>query len=413
MKLVNRFTQDQSGVAALIFALAAPATLIGAGAAIAYGEVRMVRTAEQSALDAAVLSGAGLPAGTTDAARIAAAQVMFDSQMSNFTPRLTQSVSATFTIQPIAQDTVKVTGTAKAAFANPFGAFMGAKTLTVGTSAAAQTSTSPPICVYALNNRANGAVDLNGTVNVSVSCAVQANSGSGSAVRAVGGARMSTSTFGVNGNYKGSGFTPPPKTGAAQLPDPFASLPFPAAGACTALSGTTIKANTTISPGTYCGGLKISSGAVVTMNPGIYLFTDGDFKVDSGAQVTGSEVMLAFDGKGAKFWMTGSAVMKITSPASGTYMNMQFMENRNNPAGNTWVSVGGNSQLQYDGIMYFPTSNIWVFGGSIVNGNSPTASMVGDKLWFQDNSTITLTQSNPRSLPVKDLSQRVGAVLIQ
>jgi Flp pilus assembly protein TadG len=413
MKLLSRFTQDQSGVAALIFALAAPATLIGAGAAIAYGEVRMVRTAEQSALDAAVLSGAGLPASATDADRINAAQAMFNGQMSNFTPRLTQSVSATFSVQTITQDSVKVTGTANATFANPFGAFVGGRTLTVGTTAAAQTSVGPPICVYALNNRANGALDLNGNVNVSIACQVQVNSGSGSAVRAVGAARMSTTSFAVNGNYKGSAFTPPPKTGAAQLPDPFASLPFPAAGACTALSGTTIKANTTISQGTYCGGLRISSGAVVTMNPGIYIFTDGDFKVDSGAQVTGSEVMLAFDGKGAKFWMTGGAVMKITSPASGTYMNMQFMENRNNTAGNTWVSIGGNSQLQYDGNMYFPSSNIWVFGGSTVTGNSPSVVMLGDKLWFQDNSTITLTQSNPRNLPVKNLSQRVGAALIQ
>ena len=413
MNVASRFRQDRSGAVALIFALAAPATLIGAGAAIAYGEARTVHTAEQSALDAAVLAGAGLPLGTPDADRINAAQAMFNGQMSNFTPRLVQSVTANFSVQALAQSNIKVTGAATATFANPFGAFVGGKTLTVGTSAAAQTIPVPPVCVYALNNRANGAVDLNGTVNVSVGCAVQANSGSGGAVRAVGGARMSTSAFSVSGNYKGSGFTPPPKAGAAQLPDPFASLPFPATGPCVALSGSSIKANTTISPGTYCGGLKISSGAVVTMNPGIYIFTDGDFKIDSGSQVTGSEVLIGLAGKGAKFWMTGSAIMKVTSPTSGTYMNMQFMEDRNNTAGNTWVSIGGNSQLQYDGVMYFPNSNIWVFGGSIVNANSPSVAMLGDKLWFQDNSTVTITQSNPRGLPIKNTSPTVISVLVQ
>jgi hypothetical protein len=89
------------------------------------------------------------------------------------------------------------------------------------------------------------------------------------------------------------------------------------------------------------------------MTPGIYIFTNGDFKVDGGAQVSGTEVMLAFDGKGAKFWLTGGAIMKITSPKTGTYMNMQFMENANSTAGNTWVSIGGNSQLTYDGINVF------------------------------------------------------------
>ena len=123
--------------------------------------------------------------------------------------------------------------------------------------------------------------------------------------------------------------------------------------------------------------------------------------------------MIGLAGKGAKFWMTGSAIMKVTSPTSGTYMNMQFMEDRNNTAGNTWVSIGGNSQLQYDGVMYFPNSNIWVFGGSIVNANSPSVAMLGDKLWFQDNSTVTITQSNPRGLPIKNTSPIVISVLVQ
>ena len=412
MKLLSRFRQDGSGAVALIFAVLAPTGLIGAGAAIVYGEARSVHTAEQSALDAAVLAGARLAAGATDTDRITAAQTMFNSQMSNFTPRLVQSVAANFSVQALPQSSVQVSGSATATFSNPFRAFVGGRTLTVGTRSAAQTNTLPAICVYAMNKNANGAMDLNGTVNVSVSCPVQVNSGSGSAVRAVGGAQMSTSAFSVSGNYKGSGFTPPPKVGATQLADPFVNIPFPATGPCVPLSGSSIKASTTINPGTYCGGLKISSGAVVTMTPGIYIFTDGDFKIDSGSQVTGSEVLIAMGGKGAKFWMTGGAIMKVTSPASGTYMNMQFMEDHNNTAGNTWVSIGGNSQLQYDGVMYFPNSNIWVFGGSIVKANSPTVTMLGDKLWFQDNSTVTITQSNPRALPVKSMST-VYSVLVQ
>jgi Flp pilus assembly protein TadG len=409
-RIVTRFRADQAGAAALVFGLVAPVLLIGGGAAISYSRASAVRTAEQSALDAAVLSGASLANGATDSDRIGAAKAAFDAGMNNVSNHVMQAVSATFTVQPVGQNIVKVTGQANATVSNPFSPFVGAKTLNVGTSAVAQSNVSSQTCVYALNNKANGAIDLNGNVSVTTSCPVQANSASGSALRSVGGARMNTSSLGVAGNYRGNAFSPTPKTGAAALPDPYASIPFPAAGTCVALSGTSIKSSTTIDPGTYCGGLKISSGAVVTMTPGIYIFTSGDFKVDGGAQVSGTEVMLAFDGKGAKFWLTGGAIMKVTSPRTGTYMNMQFMENANNTAGNTWVSIGGNSQLTYDGTMYFPLSNIWVFGGSVVNGNSPNVSMVGDKLWFQDNSTINLTQLNTRGLPI---SQRIGAVLVQ
>jgi Flp pilus assembly protein TadG len=397
---LRSFRANQSGGAALLFGLVAPVLLIGGGAAVTYGQARGLRTTEQAALDSAVLYGASLPTGTTDSTRIAAAQAAFSADMSTVAGRFTQPPTATFTVEALQPQGVRVTGTANAALANPFTAFVGARTIAIGTSATAQ-SGGPSVCMYALNNRANGAIDLNGTVNVASNCPVQANSGSGSAIRSVGGARMNTTGINVSGNYHGNGFAPPPTPGAAQLPDPLASVPFPPLGACASQSGTSIKTNTTLSPGTYCGGLNISSGAIVTLNPGVYIFTDGDFKIDSGAQVSGKEVMLAFTGKGAKFWMTGGAIMKVTSPISGTYMNMQFMEDRKNTAGNTWVSIGGNSQLQYDGVMYFPLSNIWIFGGSIVNANSPTITMLGDKLWFQDNSTINITQSNSRSLPVQ------------
>ena len=46
----------------------------------------------------------------------------------------------------------------------------------------------------------------------------------------------------------------------------------------------------------------------------------------------------------------------------------------------------------------------------MVKGNSPTVAIVGDKLWFQGSSTINITQSNPRGLPIAD-TRKVGAIL--
>ena len=50
------------------------------------------------------------------------------------------------------------------------------------------------------------------------------------------------------------------------------------------------------------------------MEPGIYIFADDDFKIGGGAQLAGQEVLLAYTN--SKFWMTGGAVMKVTSPRS-------------------------------------------------------------------------------------------------
>jgi hypothetical protein len=228
---------------------------------------------------------------------------------------------------------------------------------------------------------------------------------------------MKTSLFGVTGSYRGNNFNPPPMTGAERVPDPLASVPFPAAGPCVDLSlkgsGKISKESMTLSPGTYCGGLDINSGSNVRLEPGVYIFKDGELKI-SASTVTGTDVMIAFTGKGAKFWMTGGAIVKVTSPSSGPYMNMQFMEDRMNEAGNTWVSIGGDSKLEYDGIMYFPNSNIWIFGGSEVTARSPNLIMVGDKLWFQDNSKVVFKQENSRGLPVKDTPRlKTGAKLVE
>jgi hypothetical protein len=244
---------------------------------------------------------------------------------------MTSDGSAKFKVQAVGNDDVKVTGQASAGVKNPFAGFLGADAISFGVQSAARKGQSEPICLLALNAKEQGAVDLNGTVDVSTNCPAQANSSDGSAVRQVGNAKMNTSLFGIAGGYPGSNFSPKPMTGSERVSDPLANVPFPPIGPCVDLDALGIKNNRiqqetrTLSPGTYCGGLNITSQSTIKLEPGVYIFKDGELKI-SGSVVTGSEVMLAFAGKGAKFWMTGGAVMKVTSPTSGTYMNMQFME---------------------------------------------------------------------------------------
>jgi Flp pilus assembly protein TadG len=413
-RLVRHVLRDEKGGTAVLAAMAFPVILAGAAAALTYSGVTSTRASYQNALDGAVLAATILPMTATNGDRIRAAEAAFAGGTSARADGVTAGKSAHFTVEPVGSDDVKVTGDASVEVKNYFGSFIGGSTIPVGLRAAAQKAASDPLCALALNNSANGAVDLNGTVDVSTNCPVQANSGDSAAVRAVGNASMKTKVFGVTGDAKGKdAFSPAPTPGSSRIPDPLAQLPFPSAGPCAPLSGGKVDQNISIPAGTYCGGLEITSGAVVKLDPGVYIFKDGEFKVSSGAQVTGDQVLLGLTGKGAKFWMTGGAVMKLTSPISGPYMNIQFMEDISATGGNHWVSIGGDSKLDYDGIMYFPNCNIWIFGGSEVTGKSPNLIMIGDKLWFQDNSKVVLTQANTRNLPVKETPRlRYGAKLV-
>jgi Flp pilus assembly protein TadG len=412
---ISRFLRHDGGGVMILAAFALPLGLAAVGAAVTYSNVTATRGSYQKALDAAVLAGTILPMSAAASERIKAAELAFAGGMTSQVRSVTIGSTAKFKVEAIGTGDVKVTGEAGAQVKNLFAGLIGADSIAIGVHSAARKGQSDPICLLALNAKEQGAVDLNGTVDVSTNCPAQANSSDGAAVRQVGNARMNTAVFAVTGNYRGGNFSPKPVTGSERVADPLANVPFPTPGPCIDLglkgSGKLQQENLTLSPGTYCGGLDITADSKIRLQPGEYIIKDGELKI-SGSVVTGTEVMIAFTGKGAKLWLTGGAVMKVTSPSSGPYMNMQFMEDRNNGAGNMWVSIGGDSKLDYDGTMYFPNSNIWIFGGSEVTARSPNLIMIGDKVWFQDNSKVVLKQENTRNLPVKESPRlKLGAKL--
>ena len=417
----GEFRRNQRGAATIVVAFALPLLVAGIGATVTYSQATSVRSELQKALDASVIAGTTLPIGTSNADRIRAAESVFATQTKGATAGWAGKGAAQFEVVRVASDDVRVVGSATAAVKNSFGGLIGSETVPVSNTSAAQKATSDPICLLALNSRDQGSIDLNGAASVTAGCPVQANSGSGSGVRQVGDSRMVSSLFNTSGGFKGTNFSPPPTPNSPRVHDPYASLPFPPLGSCLELgakapNGKIQSANVTLSPGTYCGGLEISSGSVVRLEPGIYVFKGGSVKI-SGSRVTGSEVVLAFaDGtasNGAIFELTGGADVKLTSPSTGTYMNMQFIEDQSITSTNRWVWIGGDSKLDFDGAMYVPRSSIWIFGGSTVTGRSPTMIMLADHLWFQDTSRTTLTQVNTRGLPVTDASRvKHGAKLV-
>jgi len=118
--------------------------------------------------------------------------------------------------------------------------------------------------------------------------------------------------------------------------------------------------------------------------------------------------LIAFTGTGAALQIWGDSSVTLTSPTSGTYMNMQFMQDPSDTnSRGLWDSIGGssggqggNAKLTFDGVGYFPTQNWWVFGNAVVNANSPTMAIVADKIWTQGSAYVNVTNQNPRNLPV-------------
>jgi len=235
-----------------------------------------------------------------------------------------------------------------------------------------------------------------------------------------GKALVKAQKFAVAGGHKTSNYSPPPNDGAAKVADPYASMPFPFTDDCSSKGnkGTDIKNDTTLSPGTYCGGIHAYGGAAVTLQPGVYVMSGGPLWTDGGATVNGQNVMVAFTGDQSTLNVWGNSVVNLTSPTTGAYKNMQFFQDANDSSSRgLWADVGGGAnstaRLNFDGVAYFPTQNFWVYGSSIVNANSPTVAIVADKIWTQGNATFNITSLDSRNLGLSGPKTTGGAVLIR
>jgi Flp pilus assembly protein TadG len=414
--LLSRFRKDERGNIAIVAGLVLPVVVGAAGVAMTYSSASSSRASMQMAVDAAVLAGAGLPDGASATDKVAAAQKIFQHNVKSFAQSSVRGIAATFSV-----DGDVVSGTATGSAVNPFGGIVGSQSFSLSVKAAARKNEAR-VCVLGLNGFDRGSFDINGNPVFDAACAVQANSTNSSGMTQEGRAPVKAKKFGVSGGHKTNNFDPVPEERSTRIADPYASLPFPTVGHCDKnASILKITDDTTLTPGTYCGGVHVSAGARVTLQPGVYVMSDGPFWATGNSTVTGDKVMIGFTGKDSSLYVWGNTSVSLTSPTSGPYTNMQFMSDRNSSATNhLWVSVGGNDfgftgapKLQYDGVAYFPKQNFWVFGNARIEANSPSMVIVADKIWVQGRATTKITNDNPRNLNVKTIMTSYSVTLIR
>lgn len=403
MRAAHEFGGNDSGTVAVTFGILAIALFGTVGLAITASTGLNVRTGLQSALDAAVLAGASLPIETDTTERIAKATIVFEDNLkkSGLTAGADKS-SIAVEGAPVflAQDTT-VSGTATAKVKNFFAGIIGDDAVDIEVSSAARKTVSEPVCVLALDPVSPRGFEVYGTAQFTArNCSAQANSTDGAGMQQYGSAIATAKLFGVSGGFSGTGFTPAPIPGIPPHFDPYASIPVPPVGACVDIASKLMNTPAVLDPGTYCGGIVIKANSTIIMRPGVYVMKDGPFRIDSNSTVDGQEVTIAFTGSDSSLYLGSGAIVRLTSPTSGTYMNIQFYQDKASST-DVWATMLGDIRLEYDGVMYFPTQDVWIGGGSVIMSKSPTWIMVAKKLWFQDNSVIDVWQENSRNLPVK------------
>lgn len=273
-------------------------------------------------------------------------------------------------------------------------------------SATAQASGSTNVCVIALEKSDKKSINLQQHSQVTASnCAVYSNSiaktGIESELYSVLTAQLACSAGGYNGAPKN--FNKLPVTDCPPIADPLASRPAPTFSTACKYKNHVItdKATATLMPGVYCGGLTIEKFAVVTMQPGIYVFKDGPLFTSTNASLSGTGVGMYFTGKGAVFNATSNSIINLKAPVSGPMAGLLMFQDRNSAEADFIIKSQKARHLL--GTIYLPNGNLIVDTNNKIAEDSAYTAIVARRLLLRTKPDLVLnTDYDGTPVPVPD-----------
>ncbi len=304
LALIGATLRHEAGGTAVTFAVLVPIlAVIGAGA-IELGELNADRSATQDAADAAALMGAKqLSLGPTGVAQRTDAYAT--SQLSQIAGHATVSVATTLGVSSV---TVSIT-TQRASF---FGSLIPPGGFTTHVQATAMSLAAVPLCVLAVAPSGGDQIELENSSQINApGCAVDSNQ----SVAVASGAALAAEATEAGTTASGP-ISPAALTGAANIPDPFASLDIAPPTSCAPGGGsTTINANTVLPAGVHCGDYQVVGNNTLTLAPGEHYF-EGNLTGKGGSSITGTDVVVIF-GPSTTLDLKGASNISLSGRQTG------------------------------------------------------------------------------------------------
>jgi hypothetical protein len=390
-KLSIRFLQRRDGSIAVQFGLIAVVILAAAGVALDYVRTEQERASMQEAADAAALAAARhFKSPAQKRHRIALSAFAFNYKtQTDVVPELDVSFGDKSVTVASSRD-VRTT----------LLHLVGIKDLRASVVSEAMVYGASPICLLALDHDLPNGFEVYGNATLTAkNCAGVSNSSDDEGMRTYGGGAATASEFAVVGDFRG-GFTPTPQRGIDPVADPNANLRIPASSGCIDAAERLKKADFTLDPGTYCGGLQITANATATLNPGFYLMQDGPLVIQSGAKVTAEDVTIAFKGPKATLYLQGGGSLKLTAPDEGAFKGIGLFSESVSPTVE-WMTISGGATLDLVGSMYLPTHEIWLKSPNTdvatLRALTTGQALIAKRFWVQGAAALEVELSDPTS----------------
>lgn len=406
---LRSFGIAERGAIAVKFALMLPLLFGVVGGTIDYGSMIAQKARLQDATDAAA-KAAALETTLVDTSRqdiSAISQASIEAMMRADQPsgRGRIQVSSRAETNP-----ARVTVEAVQNFKGPFGV-LGGEASRLAVRSVAQVVGKPNICVLALDQSTDGAIELWSNAQMTgQNCAVYSNSLSSAGIKSKNNARMTASLICSVGGKDGgkSSFLPEPLTDCPTFDDPLAGRTEPPVSGCKATAFKVVSEAVTLQPGVYCGGLTISGAANVTFAPGVYVIKDGAFEVVDTASIIGTDVGFYLTGNGARIQFDGNTTISLSAPQSGIMAGLLFFESRGQPTSNVHAIRSDNAR-QLIGTIYLPRGELVIDANKpIADQSAYTAIVVRQMKLYSGPHLVLNTNYSATPVPVPEGIKGVG-----
>jgi hypothetical protein len=306
------FWRDRSASTVVVFGLALPAVLGAIAVAVDYSRAAAGKAKLQAVADAAALHSAReFQMAQSKPERIVAIAVEYArSQLPDAKANATANPDG-YIVNVVLEKTYELT-IGKAVFGG---------NMHVRVEATAKMTGGLPLCLVGLDPTSADTIKLEKNARLTApTCLVYSNSSSPKGLVSKDDAVLQAGyicSAGGKVKTKNTNYTPEPMTDCPVIPDPLSARQGPSDFTCS-YNGKVVDGDVaSLSPGVYCGGLKVTNGAVVTLKPGIFVFRDGPLLVDENAALKGENVGLYLKGAGANLTFETASTIHLTAAKDG------------------------------------------------------------------------------------------------
>ena len=394
---VVRFKADERGQFGVMAAIMATVLAAAAIGGVDATRTISIRGAMQNAVDASALSVAqqGSMANAT-------APVLQSTALTEATGRLRSIgalATAPLTVEPgVSADMRQVTIAATATVPSSFGTLLSSSPTTISVKATAILRSGVPVCLIGLEGLlpASMYVEKGSTVTAG-GCGTFSNSASKQpAPGLIVDGSLQSSRVCVAGTYSGGSgnYAPRLPVTCPALPDPFVGrFQSLTSTTCPFLSaGLTISTSQTLPPGVYCGGIRVKTGATLTLSPGTVVIKNGPLWLEPSSGLIGDGVTLQFSNElplTVSLWVDSNASVSLSAPKTGLLAGMLMVEDPSNKSYGVY-NVNSAKASNLLGTIYLPKGVLNVGAQGAVGDRSAYTVIVCLKLFITNGANLFL-----------------------